>query len=53
MGMRYSDTKSFVKHTHNSLCPWESLADDKTRSYDCIVVDVSMKLYEEQFISKE
>lgn len=42
-GYTYATEKCIIQKHHNCLIPWENL-DEKTQSYDCNVVDTSIKL---------
>lgn len=41
LGYRRADHKDEARLLHNCLCPWQDLPDDKTRSHDYNVVDLT------------
>ena len=43
MGYTYGPKADYVKKQHPCLCPWNEL-DEKTQSYDCNVVDATIKM---------
>ena len=43
LGYTYSPENNFVKKQHKCLCKWECL-DETTKSYDCNVVDTTIKM---------
>ena len=43
MGYQYGETKDLVKKYHPDICPWDTL-DEMVKSYDCGVVDTSIKM---------
>lgn len=43
MGYTYDATRDYVKKHHECICPWENL-DEVTQSYDCNVVDTTIKM---------
>lgn len=44
MGFVYGDSKNYVKKHHKCMCDFDKLDSDETRSYDCNVVDTTIKL---------
>ena len=50
MGFVYGDSKNYVKKHHKCMCDFDKLDSDETRSYDCNVVDTTIKMaYQELF----
>lgn len=43
MGYSYDSTNDCAKRHHSCICPWDVL-DEMTQSYDCNVVDTTIKL---------
>ena len=43
MGYTYAPNKCIIQKHHNCLIPWENL-DEETQSYDCNVVDTSIRM---------
>ena len=44
MGYTYNATRDYVKKHHECLLPWNELPDEATQSYDCKVVDTTIRL---------
>ena len=43
MGYVFGETKDYVKKMHNCIVPWNDLSEE-TQSYDCNVVDTTLRL---------
>ena len=43
MGYTYNTENDYVKKYHKDMCAWNEL-DDKTKSFDCNVVDTTIKI---------
>jgi hypothetical protein len=43
IGYQYGESKDIVKKTHPDMQPWDKLSEE-TRSYDCKVVDTTIKI---------
>ena len=43
MGYQYNPENDYVKKYHKCICPWDSI-DEETQSYDCNVVDKTIKM---------
>lgn len=43
MGYQYNPENDYVKKYHKCICPWDSI-DEETQSYDCNVVDTTIKM---------
>lgn len=52
MGYTHGKSKDAVHQYHPSICPWAEL-DEKTQSYDCDVVDTTIKLAYNQLITTQ
>jgi hypothetical protein len=44
LGYSYNPKEDYVKKYHDCICLWSELKDEKTKSYDCKVVDTTIKL---------
>ncbi len=43
LGYTYNPKNDFVKKYRDCMCPWSELKDEKTKSYDCKVVDTTIE----------
>ena len=54
MGFTYGEKTDLVKKTHKDMCPFNELKDEITKSYDCRVIDTTIKLaYNEALKEKQ
>lgn len=44
MGYTYDPTEDCVHKHHDCICPWDQLKSEETQSYDCNVVDTTIKM---------
>lgn len=44
MGYKYAENKNFVLQHHTGILHWDAFKDEYTKSYDCNVVDTTIKL---------
>ena len=44
MGYTYGPQDNLIKKQRNCICRWSELKDEQTKSYDCKVVDTTIKL---------
>ena len=52
MGYTYSETNNHIEKHHKYICPWEEV-DETTQSYDCNIVDTTIKIAYKQIIGQK